>query len=429
MTGSHHPALWPLMRPSSEHGPRNLVAVAASGVYVTFADGQRRLCGSSGLWNCNLGYGNAAIAEAVSDILRRASYLSVWDSEHELAHEAARALVELIGNPGFGRVLFSTSGGAANDMAMKLARQFQVLKGRTERNVILGLQGGFHGLTYGAFALSSAQLGQRMYGVDRRLVHHVAANSISDLDRIFSMIGDRIAAVFVEPVIGSGAIVLEDVYLEALFRKRRDHGFLLVADEVATGFGRVGPDVFASSSWGESPDVIVAAKGMTNGAQAASALIVASSVAQTFFEAGAVLAHAETQAGSPPSCAAVLATIAEMKRLDALGLSATLARRLECNLPLLVGRVPFVSAARGKGCFWALRLSDEGGAPLEQARTDAISAAIRDAGGLVQSGPSCLQLMPALIYTEENLDILLGCIVNGLEAFARLGRAATGRSA
>ncbi|HLJ26539.1 MAG TPA: daptide-type RiPP biosynthesis aminotransferase [Candidatus Angelobacter sp.] len=381
----------------------------------------------SGLWNCNLGYGNEAIAKTVADALRHASYLSVWGMEHELAHAAATALVDVTERPEFGRVLFSTSGGAANDMAMKLARQYQTLSGRSERKVILGLHGGFHGFTYGAFALSTGQLGQRMYGVDRRSVSQIVANSASDIDRVFGKIGERVAAIFVEPVIGSGAVVLEDDYLRRLFDVRRQHGVILIADEVTTGFGRVGPGVFASSSWEEPPDVIVAAKGMTNGTQAASALIVSTLVFERFIETGAVLGHAETQAGTPPSCAAILATIAEMRRLDALRRSAALAAQLDKRLSALVGHSPFVSAAVGRGCLRALRLSDESGAPLDQPRTDAIAAAILEAGALVHSGPSCLQVLPALIYSTEDLNALLECIATGLATFARSPGAVRGQ--
>lgn len=420
-------ALWPLMAPSAAGNRPDALAISAQGVRIRFADGREVLCGSSGLWNCSLGYGNVAIAEAVGDALKRASYLTVWGGEHELAHAAANALVAATGRPEFGRVLFSTSGGAANDMAMKLARQYQTLGERRERNVILGLHGGFHGLTYGAFALSTGQLGQRMYGVDRRSVAHVVANSTSDLERVFDKIGERVAAIFLEPVIGSGAIVLEDAYLSRLFQLRREHGLLLIADEVTTGFGRVGPGVFASSSWEEPPDVIVAAKGMTNGTQAASALIVSKLVVRRFVEAGAVLGHAETQAGTPPSCAAVLATIAEMQRLDALGRGAALAGELSTRLPALMERSPFVSAAVGRGCLWALHLSDEDGAPLDQPRTDAIAAAVLDAGALIHSGPSCLQVLPALIYSDEDLGALLGCIETGLATFARSPVAASGQ--
>jgi adenosylmethionine-8-amino-7-oxononanoate aminotransferase len=419
MSSGDFDALWPLMAPSAKRGKPDAIAVSARGVRIRFADGREVLCGSSGLWNCGLGYGNTAIAETVAEALKHASYLSVWGVEHELAHSAAMALVEATKRPEFGRVLFSTSGGAANDMAMKLARQYQVLCKKNERNVVLGLHGGFHGLTYGAFSLSTGQLGQRMYGVDRRSVAHMAANSASDLEHVFDKLGERVAAVFVEPVIGSGAIVLEDSYLRRLFDVRRQHGFILVADEVTTGFGRVGPGIFASSSWEEPPDVIVAAKGMTNGTQAASALIVSKLVSERFIEAGAVLGHAETQAGTPPSCAAVLATLAEMRRLDALRRSAVLAAQLERRLSALIGSSPFVSAAVGKGCLWALRLSDESGAPLDQTRTDAIAAMIFDVGALVYSGPSCLQIMPALTYSGEDLDRLLECIATGLATFAR----------
>lgn len=151
---SQRNALWPSLLTPDQHGRDDLCAVSAEGVRVRFADGRELLCGTSGLWNTNLGYGNQAIAEAAAEALRTASYLSVFRYENEYARRAADALVELAGAGHYGRVLFSTSGGAANDLAMKLARQYQALRGRGGRKVVVGLRGSYHGLTFGGFALT-----------------------------------------------------------------------------------------------------------------------------------------------------------------------------------------------------------------------------------------------------------------------------------
>jgi adenosylmethionine-8-amino-7-oxononanoate aminotransferase len=411
--------LWPLMLPPNQHGLDKLCAVSAQGVRVKFADGRELLCGTSGLWNTNMGYGNPAIAEAADVAMREASYLSVWGYENSYARQASAELIELVGANHYARVLFSTSGGAANDMAMKLVRHFHVIQGQNNRKIILGLRGGYHGLTFGAFALTSARLGQQMYGVDRRLVGHVTPNDSTELATTLERIGDRVAAIVVEPVIGTGAVPLDEDYVAELLRCRGKYGFLLVADEVTTGFGRIGNAVFATQVWPEPPDVLITAKGLTNGTQAASAVIVSDMVAESFTTSASILGHAETQAGTPVVCATIIATIAEMRRLNIVTASSELSARLDVGLSRMVVNEPLVSATTGMGCLRSLRLSVSNGTPLEQAEVPAVVAAIRDEGALVHPGPSCIQILPALIYSEAELDELLNYVAAGLAAYAR----------
>lgn len=413
-------ALWPLMLPTSEWGNDHLCTVSASGVRVRFADGRELLDGSSGLWNVNLGYGNETIAEAVSAALREASYLSVWGYENAYARAAAQALIDLAGPQHYTRVLFSSSGGAANDMAMKLVRHFHAIGGEPDRRAILGLRNGYHGLTYGAFALTDAQLGHRLYGVDRRLVGHVWPNDVAELDRALDRLASRVAAIVVEPVLGTAAVPLTQEYVQALLARRRRDGFLLVADEVSTGFGRLGNDVFESACWDEPPDVLITAKGLTNGTMPASALLVSERIAHAFNESGAVLGHAETQAGTPVVCAAMLATMSELRRLDAVASSAQLAAQLDVELTRLAAELPIVRGVSGCGCLRAVLLADSSGAPLDPRVVPDVIAAIRDAGALVRPGPSCVQLLPALIYGEDDFAELLRRVRAGLQAATRL---------
>ncbi|MTE21823.1 aminotransferase class III-fold pyridoxal phosphate-dependent enzyme [Streptomyces sp. TRM43335] len=410
-------ALWPSLLPPELQGDDSLCAVSAEGVRVRFADGRELLCGTSGLWNCNLGYGNPAIADAVATALREASYLTLFRYESACARQAADALVDLCGAEHYGRVLFSTSGGAANDLVMKVARLYHALRGEPRRKVVVGLRGGYHGLTFGSFALTGEDLGQPVYGVDQRLVRHVTPNDTAELATLLGRQADRIAAVVVEPVLGSGAIPLEAEYVAELLRLREEHGFLLVADEVATGFGRTG-SLFASQRWPEPPDLLVASKGLTNGTMAAATVVVSRGVAAAFDGPGTVLTHGETQAGAPATCAAILATIEEMRRLDAVALGRNLAERLDRELESLVAERPEVTGTTGVGCFRAVRLAGPDGAPLPHAEVPKVVAAIREAGAIVHPGPHCVQLFPALTYTEADLAELMERVRAGLAAHA-----------
>ncbi|MFD6230002.1 daptide-type RiPP biosynthesis aminotransferase [Streptomyces sp. NPDC060232] len=411
-------ALWPSLLPPAQQGDDTLCAVSAEGVRVRFADGRELLCGTSGLWNTNIGYGNRVIAEAVAAALRDASYLSVFRYENSYARKAASALVDLCGADHYGRVLFSTSGGAANDLVMKIARLHHALRGDARRKVVVGLRGSYHGLTFGSFALTGDDLGQSVYGVDQRLVRHVAPNDPAELVTLLGRQGSQIAAVVVEPVLGNGAVPLTEEYVNALLRLRDEHGFLLVADEVATGFGRTG-SFLASQRWAGQPDLLVVSKGLTNGTMPAAAVVVSTEVARVFNDAGAVLAHGETQAGTPATCAAILATLEEMRRLDAIAAGRNLAVLLDTELDRLVAERPDVTGTSGVGCFRALRLCGRDGTPLPQTEVPAVVAAIRAAGAIVHPGPHGIQLFPALTYSDAELAELLDRVRTGLTAYTR----------
>jgi adenosylmethionine-8-amino-7-oxononanoate aminotransferase len=413
--------LWSPMLPMSRQGLDEVCAVSAAGVRVRYLDGRELLCGTSGLWNANLGYGNRAIADAAASALRDASYLGVHQVENIYARRAAAALLDLFETRPYQRVIFSTSGGAANDLVVKLARQYHVMRDDRARRVVIALEGSWHGLTFGAFALTSDRLGQNMYGVDRRLVTHVPPNDPDALAALLDQHGSTVAAVVVEPVLGTGAVPLAAGYVDALLDQRRRHGFLVVADEVATGFGRTGT-MFASQTWPGPPDILITSKGLTNGTSPAAAVLVSAAVSDVYVAADALLAHAETQAGTPVTCATIMATIDEMRRLDAVARGVKLAERLDGELAEMVAREPLVSGTTGTGCFRSLRLHGADGGPLPATEVPFVMAAIRDAGALVHASPDGIQLVPALVYTEEDLAELLGCVSAGLAAYAAAGR-------
>ena len=410
-------ALWPSLVPLAAADDDAVCVVAAHGHRLRFADGREVLDGTSGLWNVNLGYGNPEVTRRVAEALAAASYAGVFRYENGWARAAARRLLDLTDDR-YDRVLFSVSGGTANDLTMKLARHHHALGGEPDRKLVIGLRGSYHGLTFGAHALSGDSLAQREYGVDTRLVRHVAPNDLDEVSALFAAVGRQVAAIVVEPVLGSGCVVLRPDYLAGVARLAAEHGALLVADEVATGFGRTG-EYFASQAWPHAPDVLIVSKGLTNGTMPASAVLVSGAVTRRFHDAGALLVHAETQAGSPVTCAAALATMDEMDRLDAVRLGRGVGERLAQRLDELMAAVPQVLSHTGAGCFRAVCLADPDGAgPLAPGRVPQVVRAVREAGATVHPGPGGVQLVPALTYSADDVDELVGALATGLE---RLG--------
>lgn len=395
-------ALWTSLIPADTTFTPDRIAVGAVGHRVEFADGSTRLCATSGLWNVPLGYGNAAVAEAVSRATRDASYLSLFRAPHRYAQDAADALIELGNSERYRRVIFSTSGGAANDAAMKLARQFWSQKGAASRSLVVGLDGSYHGTMYGSHALSGDELHQAVYGVDRRSVRHVAhADGGEELEALLRREGSRIAAVVVEPVLGSGAHALSDGFIERLLALREQHGFLIVADEVATGFGRTGT-MLATDRWAGAPDILILSKALTNGAMGAAALLVGPRIASEFARGRWTFVHGETQAGTPACAAAVIAVIAELRRIDVESTTGALATAL-LRLATGLQEDGLVSEVTGRGCFLGLGLRDHDGLPISGEKVRDVVLAIADQGVLVQPGPSCIALIPAYRFSADEL--------------------------
>ncbi|AZZ57240.1 daptide-type RiPP biosynthesis aminotransferase [Rathayibacter iranicus] len=393
------------------------MAVGAHGVHVEMADGRKLLCATSGLWNVPLGYGNSAIADAITESLHRASYLTLFRSMHSYAADAATALLDFVGD-GFDRVIFSTSGGSANDAVMKLARHFWVLRSDAQRRIVVGLLGSYHGTTYGSHALSGDDLHQTTYGVDRRSIRHVPYDDDGEkLAALMAREGHRVAAIVLEPVLGSGAVELPAAFLSEVLRLKERYGFLLVADEVATGFYRAGQK-FASQDWAISPDILILSKALTNGTCAASAVLIAPSVSAEFGEQGATFVHGETQAGSPASCAAIVATLAEMSRLDIAGKSAHLAIKLNGVVERLAA-FSFVDRVTGRGCMRGIYLKSKRGHLLSPTQVASIVDSVREAGVIVQPGPSCIQLLPPLVLERNHLEELEIALREGLRRIDR----------
>jgi adenosylmethionine-8-amino-7-oxononanoate aminotransferase len=390
----------------SRFGDPSRRATGAQGTTVSFDDGGQALCGTSGLWNVNLGYGDPIVADAIARASRDASYLSLFRYGHTYAERAARALLRFAEPHAFGRVLFATAGGAALDAAIKIARQYALLSEQPQRRLVVGLRGSYHGMTFGAFGLTGEDLGQAAYGVDQRLVRHVDHVDPREFERLLHTQGRAIASVVLEPVLGSGAHVVAPELIDAVLRARDEHGFLVVADEVASGFGRTGP-AFASHRWPGPPDLLVTSKGLTNGTCAASAVLWAPRVIEAFDRHDAVLFHGETQAGSPQSCAAIEATIGQFAALDALARGRAVAERLDAWLDELRTDVACVDEVRGIGCFRAIGLRGAGGSPLSGERIERIVGACRANGAIVHPGPSSIQLVPALTYEARELSLLL----------------------
>ncbi|WP_194912064.1 daptide-type RiPP biosynthesis aminotransferase [Catenulispora rubra] len=421
MTDTVYPA-WNLLLAPSEQGTPHRIVKSAHGHRLVFAEGGEVLDGTSGLWNVNLGYGNRVIAQAVADALVDASYLPSFRYSHDYSQAAARALIDAAGPEHFAKVLFSTSGSAVNDATMKLARQYAALIKEPQRRLVVGLKESYHGQTFGAMALSGEELGQELYGVDRSLLRHVDPFDPAELEELMHQCGEQVAAMVIEPVMGTGCREIPAEMISAILRLRREHGFILVCDEVASGFGRVGP-LFASQEFPEPPDILLTSKGLTNGTCGAAALLAGPHIWAAFEAADTMFVHGSTQAGTPPSCAAITATLGEFDALGALESGRRNAALLETGLRELAERHETVAELSGRGCMRGLHLRAERDRPFWGGHITRLVDTVRRHGALVHPGPSAIELFPALTYTEAEIGELLAAVDAGLTEFEDARRA------
>jgi adenosylmethionine-8-amino-7-oxononanoate aminotransferase len=391
-----------------------LVLVRGEGAWIEDVDGRRYLDATAGLWYCNVGHGRRAIADAAAAQLSR---LAAYSNFGPFATEPTLALADRLAAlaPIEDAAVFFGSGGSDGvDTAAKLARRYWDALGHPERRVIVSREHAYHGMH--AFGTGLAGIPVNREGYGGPLVGdtiQVSAHGVDELERLFRERGKEIAAFIGEPVIGAGGVIPpEDGYWEAVTRLCDAHGVLLVADEVITGFGRLGT-MFGSERFEIAPDMITFAKGVTSGYLPLGGVLVGRRVAEPFWDgaSGPIFRHGYTYSGHATACAAALANL---DILEGEGLVARV-RSLEPVLAREIGRLdeaPLVGETRVVGLTAAVEL-DEATLAANPGAPDVVAGALRRHGILtrVLRGVA-LQVSPPFVITEAEIRLM----VDGFEA-------------
>ena len=390
-----------------------LVLERGEGVWVWDEQGRRYLDAAAGLWYCMAGYGRDEIAAAAAEQMRRlAAYSAYADLVTRPTADVAERIAGL--SPLDDAVVFLTSGGAeAIETAAKLSRRYFSLTGEPQRTVLVSRERAYHGM--GAFGTSLA--GHEIFreGIEAPVtdVVHVPWDSAPALRETIEGLGaERVAAFFCEPVIGAGGVLAPPPgYLEEVRAICREAGCLFVADEVITGFGRVG-NWFASDRFRLDPDLITFAKGSTSGYLPLGGVIASQRVAQPFWAGGVVFRQGYTYSGHASVAAASLANLEILEREELPGRALELEGELAEALSPLADH-PLVSEIRaGIGVMAAVQLVDP-------ALADTAVAAARDHGVLTRTLlGGALQISPALVIERSDLDELAAGLAGALDACA-----------
>ena len=403
-----------------------LVVDSARGAVVTDVDGNRYLDFAAGIAVVATGHCHPAVVAAIHAQADRFLHMCATDFFYDNVVELAEGLTRRAPGPGRWRAFFANSGAEVVEAAVKLALL------RTGRQKIVACYGAFHGRTYGALSLTASKPVQRRgYAPLLPEVLHThyaycyrcpvnrepATCDIECLDLLtktmFSTTTDprEVAAVIVEPVQGEGGYVVPHPgFLARLRAITREHGILLIADEVQCGMGRTGR-LFASEHFGLEPDIVTLAKGIASG-MPLGALLARDDVMQ-WNDGG----HGSTFGGNPVSVAAALATL----RLLENGLVENAARvgeGLLAGLRARLARHAVVGDVRGLGLMIGVEIVDgrETRRPAPELRERILAEAFRRGLLLLGCGRSTIRLAPPLIIDAEDAQIAAAILDDAISA-------------
>ncbi|MFC6791217.1 aspartate aminotransferase family protein [Methylobacterium komagatae] len=397
--------------------PRLLVS--AQGMHYTADDGRTVLDGTAGLWCVNAGHGRRQIASAVERQLSTLDFAPTFQMGHPIAFEFAERLAE-VAPGGLDRVFFTNSGSESVDTALKIALAYQRAIGQGTRTRLIGRERGYHGVGFGGISVGGIVSNRRVFpqlaGADHlRHTHDPARNAFvkgqpehgadlaDDLERLVALHGaETIAACIVEPLSGStGVLVPPKGYLERLREICTKHGILLIFDEVITGFGRLGAP-FATDFFGVTPDLVTAAKGLTNGTVPMGVVFASRQVHDALMQGpdGIELFHGYTYSGHPVACAAGLATLDIYREEGLLTRAADLSEDWASAIHDLLGRRNVIDI-RSLGLVAGIELEARPDAPGKRAYDVFVDCFQR--GLLIRVTGDIIALSPPLIVEREQI--------------------------
>ncbi|MFA5707472.1 acetylornithine transaminase [Mycolicibacterium sp.] len=355
------------------YGTPPLALASGDGAVVTDPDGKSYLDLLGGIAVNLLGHRHPAVIEAITTQLNTLGHTSnLYATEPGIA--LAEALVDHLGTEQAARVFFCNSGTEANEVAFKISR----LTGRTK---LVAAQGAFHGRTMGSLALTGQPTKQAPFAPLPGEVIHVP---YGDSAALAAAVDDATAAVFLEPIMGEGGVVVPPAgYLAAARDITAGHGALLALDEGRTGA------FFAHQHDGITPDIVTLAKGLGGGLPIGACIGIGA--AADLMTPGL---HGSTFGGNPVCTAAALAVLRTLRAEDLITRADVLGKTLSHGIESL-GH-PLVSHVRGRGLLQGVVLTAE--------KAKAVEAAAREAGFLVNAAAAdVVRLAPPLIITEDQL--------------------------
>jgi beta-alanine--pyruvate transaminase len=410
--------------------------VKAQGMHYWTDEGRKVLDGVAGLWCVNAGHNRPKIVKAIQDQAAEMDYAPPFQMAHPKAFELADKVAQLT-PAGLNKVFFTNSGSESVETALKMALAYHKVRGEGTRTRLIGRERGYHGVNFGGISVGGMvgnrkQFGAMVHGVDHLgHTHDPKRNAFSigqpehgaeladDLERLVQLHdASTIAAVIVEPVAGStGVLVPPKGYLNRLREICDKHGILLIFDEVITGWGRTG-NPFASQTFGVTPDMIVMAKGLSNGAVPMGAVAVKQQIHDAFMNGPEHLIeffHGYTYSSHPLACAAALGTLETYADEGLLTRAGELSAYFAQAVHGLRGE-PNVIDIRNIGLVAGIELSPIAGSPAKRAFDIFLDCYER--GVLIRTTGDTLALSPPLIIERSHIDQIIDTVRGAIRRHA-----------
>ena len=407
--------LWHPFADMARVAGRELVLVRGEGAWLEDDRGRRYLDGAAGLWYCNVGHGRAELADVAAAQMRDLAAFSTFGAyANRPALELADRLAEIA--PMDDAAVFLTTGGSdAVETAGKIARRYWWLRGEPQRTIVVARSEAYHGMNAYGTSLAGIRPNAEGWGPLVTDVLHVPHDDAAELERVLAEHGDRVAAFIGEPVLGAGGVIPPaDGYWEHVQRACAEHGTLLIADEVVTGYGRTGP-WFACERFGIDADMVTTAKGLTSGYMPVGAVLCGPRVRDVLWsDTAGVFRHGYTYSGHAAGCAVALRNLEIIEREG-------LRDRVRALEPVLadalasLDALPLVDETRSVGLLGAVQLSAEARAE-DPGLADRVAARLQEEGVLVRAlvGHS-LQISPPFVIAEDEIELLADRIRDVLE--------------
>ncbi len=387
------------------------------GSYLIATNGKRYLDGIASLWTNVHGHNHPHLNAAIIEQVGRISHSTLLGLSNPLAEDLASKLVDITPE-GLNHVFYSDSGSTAVEIALKQAFQYWQLSGQPNKTQFIHLDNAYHGDTLGAVAVGGIDLFHQIFGPLILKTKSVACpngysqgltqqdaetKSLKQLATLLATSADTTAAIIVEPLVqGAGGLLTHSSkYLAAVSKLSKQHDVLLIADEVATGFGRTGK-MFACDHAEVTPDLMCLAKGITGGYLPLAATLSTSRIYEAFLApktAGKTFFHGHTYTGNALACAAAIANLEVFALEDTLVALPSKIEHLHKSLSTLRDSQA-VGDIRQRGLMVGVDLAVQG-------TGHQVCMLAREHGVIIRNLGDVVVLMPPLSITLDEIDILM----------------------
>ena len=402
----------------------NIVIDHADGIYIVTEDGTRLIDGMSSWWASVHGYNHPVLNAAITTQLGKMAHVMFGGLTHQPAIDLGKKLLEIVPT-GLDAIFYSDSGSIAVEVALKMALQYQIAANQPQKNQFASSQSGYYGDTWHAMSVCDPVAGMHsLYGKQLPMQHFVAAPPMgfereltqsvrNELTAFFVKNSDKLAGFIIEPIVqGAGGMrFYNPEYLQLLRQLCDEYEVVLIADEIATGFGRSGK-LFACEHAGISPDIMTIGKALTGGYMTFAVTLCTREIADTISQSDyPALMHGPTFMGNPLACAVACASIDLILSYDIEARTANMQAVMEQQLAA-AANLNGVTDVRCLGAVAVIELDEAVDMPVFQ-------SLLIDNGIWVRPFGKLVYIMPPYVISYDELMTLCQSLLTVVRVYLK----------